>query len=52
MDDYNKDKELERQDTIYKRNEEQKVVNFTKGMVVFVDFNNARFAPFKGLVFE
>lgn len=51
MSDYKSDKILERERTIYKNNE-GKVVDFVEGMVVFVDFNTARFEPYKGLVFE
>lgn len=51
MSDYKNGKALERERTIYKSNE-GKIVDFTEGMVVFVDFNSARFEPYKGLVFE
>ena len=47
----NNNKPLERERTIYRSNE-GKVVDFTEGMVVFVDFNTARFEPYKGLSFE
>ncbi len=51
MDDYKNDNEFERERTIYNGNE-GKIVDFTEGMVVFVDFSSARFEPFTGLVFE
>lgn len=51
MDDYKNDKTLERKRTIY-NNSDGKIVDFTEGLVVFVDFNSARFEPYKGLAFE
>lgn len=51
MTDYNNGKKLASKDTVY-NGDEKKVVAFTEGMVVFVDFNIARFEPFTGLVFE
>lgn len=51
MNEYKNGKALERERTIYRSNE-GKIVEFTEGMVVFVDFNTARFEPYKGLVFE
>ena len=50
MQTYNSGKPLLKKDTLYQG--ESKVVEFTEGMVVFVDFNNARFEPYKGLSFE
>lgn len=51
MEDYKNDKTLERKRTIY-NNSDGKIVDFYEGLVVFVDFNTARFEPYKGLVFE
>ena len=51
MNDYKADKPIARKTTIYD-NDAGKVVDFTDGMVVFVDFSDARFSPYTGLKFE
>lgn len=49
---YTSGKALERKVTLYGNTGGTKVVDFREGMVVFVDFNTARFEPFTGLQFD
>lgn len=51
MADYDNNKPLVRERKTYEY-DEGIIVDFTDGMVVFVDFSTARFEPYKGLVFE